>query len=809
MNAVMPWLKRHAEAAALAGLLLATVAIGLANSDGAVPLPVYLLGMVGGSTVALHAIGILLVYRSNRVINFAQIPMGVAAGLLFVRLVADRTFVRAISAVWPGAVPKPTTLGQFLSAGGGAQIGELTRDPVFRAAFGPETRLDDPRLLQFFPPGFSPREFGISAAPSWLVHVNYWLALLVGIAAAVGVLWLVYAVVVRRFSQAPKLVLTVITIAVGFFLQQVTDPLLDLLFGDPATGGQAAGQGAARLAPSVGVEVRPIVFSAGDLLTVAAMAAATAGIILFFGRSRVGIVMRGASENSERAETLGVNVNSVTARAWLIAGALSGAAAVLTVARTGAAPGAGGYDVLVRTLGAAVAGGLFRVPVTVAASLVVGIADSVTAWVFGSAAVMAGVLLAVIVVLLLVQRTRAGRADRDAGATWQATRELRPIPGVLRDLAQVRRTVRLAASLAAVVVLGFPWFMSPSQTNVGVITMIQAVIGLSLLVLTGWAGQISLGHMAFAALGAWMTVVLGWPFLPALLAGGLAGIALAVLIGIPSLKLRGLHLAISTLALGVAATAILFDDKLLGRHAETRLGRPMMLGIDFEGERAFYYLTLFVLLLSLLAVVGLRRSAVARTLIAAKDNEQTAMSFGINLLAARLMAFAVSGCMAAMAGVMFAYAQHGVDPLAYGPEGGVNVFLMTLLGGLGSVAGPVLGAFYLGGLRILSTTALGDAASIMLNPGLGVILLLILMPGGAAQGLYAVRDAWLRRLASRHRIEVPALLGSRATTAGPIPVLPKLRPSGGEVLVPKRFRLDGQWAVAARRRRRDKEAAGV
>lgn len=797
MTSARNYLRSHAQAAVIGGLVFGTVVFGVLDPGGAVPAPVYALGLVGGAAIALHAIGIVLVYRANRVINFAQIQMGVTAGLLFVRLVGHRTFIRGVAAICPACVPQPHTLGDLARLGGGPIAG-LLKDPIFAASFGPTTSLKDAGLLEYIPRGFE-RELAVYTAPGWLVHLNYLLSLIVAVGVAALLLWAVYALIIRRFAKAPKLVLTVITLAAGVFVQQISGPLLNALVPGTGAGFAPAGAGSARLASSFTMTWSPVVFSAGDIMTVVFVFAAAAALALFLSRSRLGTVLRGAAENPDRAETLGVNVGAVTARAWILAGVLSGTAAVLTVARTGAAPTTGGLDVFVRTMAAAVAGGLLLLPLAVAASFAIGTADQVFAHIFGSQAPLAAVLLVFTVLLLLAQRARSGRAEREAGASWHASRELRPIPRQLRGVPAVRFGLRALTAMTAIIALGYPWFMSPSQTNLGIVTMVYAMVGLSLLVLTGWAGQISLGQMAFAALGAWVAAVLRWPFALSLVVGSLAGMVLAVIVGIPSLKLRGLHLAISTLALGLATSAILFDPSILGSSLPSELSRPMMLGINFESERAFYYLTLAILAIAVVATMGLRRSAVARALIASKDNEQAAMSFGIGLLRARVVAFAISGFMAAGAGVVLAYAQHGVEPLAFAPDTSVSAFLMTLIGGLGSVAGPLVGALYIGGLRTFSGSAFGNLLQILLNPGIGVILLFLVMPGGVIQGLYMIRDAWLRRVASRNRIVVPSLMADRGEADYVAPIRSKLRPSGGEAFVPRRFRLDGQWLVTARR----------
>jgi branched-chain amino acid transport system permease protein len=187
---------------------------------------------------------------------------------------------------------------------------------------------------------------------------------------------------------------------------------------------------------------------------------------------------------------------------------------------------------------------------------------------------------------------------------------------------------------------------------------------------------------------------------------------------------------------------------------------------------------------------------VARVLIASKDNEQAAQSLGISLYRARLTAFAISGCIAAVAGVVLAYEQRGLHLASFGAAVSVQVFLLAIIGGLGALSGPILGALYQGGLQVLAATPFAPIAGVLLSPGVGVVVLLIAMPGGLAQGLFGLRDAWLRRVASRNRIDVPSLVADKARSEGePFRLAPKLRPTGAPEFVPVRYRTEGQWMV--------------
>jgi branched-chain amino acid transport system permease protein len=291
--------------------------------------------------------------------------------------------------------------------------------------------------------------------------------------------------------------------------------------------------------------------------------------------------------------------------------------------------------------------------------------------------------------------------------------------------------------------------------------------------------------------GAYVVAVTGLPFLVAVPLGGLAGAAVAVAVGLPALRLQGLTLAVSTLAFALAVTAVLLDGDQLGRFLPETVDRPLLLGVSLEDQRAFYLVALSTLVLSVLAVAGLRRARTGRVLVAARDNEAAAQSFGIGLLRARLTAFALSGFLAAVAGGLYAYQQAQVSANAFPAELSLLVFTWTVIGGLGALAGPLLG---FGVLAVVTLVSASPGIVALIN-GLGGIVLLLLAPGGLAQLVYDARDGLLRRLAQRHGIAVPGLGGVDPTGAAPI--RPRTGPSGAEVHVPVRYRLDEQWAASA------------
>ncbi len=714
-------------------LVLLAVAPVVLLLPGGTPLGVIGLGVVSAASLALHAAGIVLVFRSNRFINFAQLQIGAVAGTLFALLNNTQPVFRATSSICPPCVDQIT--------------------PTF-------------------------------------YRINYWVSLAISLLVAIAVSWLVYLLVVRTLERAPRLVLTVASIFLITLLAGVQRILVTVL----STEDQRTFGGITRAVPpplDIEVQTDAARFVTADLLLVAVAVVALIGVGLYLAKSRTGNAIRATAENSSRAQTLGVDVVKVTSRVWILVGALSGAAAVLGTMSAPAGDGTAPASAtsLVRILVVVVIARFTSLPMAGLAALAFGILSQAVQFSAGSTTVLDGSLVVVISGLLLLQRKESGRSDRDTSSAFLAGRQARPVPLQLRDVPSVRTLRRSSVGLVATLLIAAPFALSPSQTSTLATTVIYALVGLSLLVLTGWAGQVSLGQFGFAAVGGYVAAVSGLPFLLALPLAALAGAVVAVLVGLPALRLQGLTLAVSTLAFAASVLAVLLNPDQLGRFLPDTLDRPRLLGVDLDDQRAFYFMSLLLLLLAVVAVSGLRRSRTARVLIAARDNEPAAQSFGISLLRARLSAFAISGFLAALAGAVFAYQQGNVAADAFSVETSLLLFTFTVIGGLGSVAGPLVGFAALAVLS-LSTTSPGILAVVN---GLGGVALLLLAPGGLAQVGFDLRDGLLRRIARRSGIAVPAY--DEATLQGVAPLAPLLGPGGSAVFVPTRYALDDQWAT--------------
>jgi branched-chain amino acid transport system permease protein len=301
--------------------------------------------------------------------------------------------------------------------------------------------------------------------------------------------------------------------------------------------------------------------------------------------------------------------------------------------------------------------------------------------------------------------------------------------------------------------------------------VVFAMVGVSIMMLTGWAGQVSLGQMGFvgvgAAIGALATKQWHLDLMVAIPLAGTAGALVAVLVGLPALRVRGLFLAVTTLAFTITASNYLLNpDYPIARWIPTKhLERPPLFGrIDLETQANMYYLCLAALLLTVLAVSGLRRSRTGRVLLALRENERGAQSYGINLVRVKLMAFAISGFLAAAAGCLFVHVNSTFSPEQFGAGPSFQAFTSTVVGGLGAVTGAIMGAvFSRGGTWFLQ----GNWQ--LLPSAIGVLLVLLIFPSGLSGLFFRGRDRWLRSVAVRNGIVVPSLLADSAPVNDPIP----------------------------------------
>ncbi|MCJ7672617.1 MAG: ATP-binding cassette domain-containing protein, partial [Acidimicrobiia bacterium] len=420
-----------------------------------------------------------------------------------------------------------------------------------------------------------------------------------------------------------------------------------------------------------------------------------------------------------------------------------------------------GPTILLRALAAAVIGRMERLTVIALAAVLLGIVEQAVTWHWQEPAYVDPILFVVVLGALVLTRVRSGRAME--ASTWQTTREVRPVPRQLVRLPEVRAMRWGIAALVVGLLVGAPAMLSESKTNLASAIVIFAIIGMSLVVLTGWAGQVSLGQMAFAGIGAAVagavTARLHWDLSLGLLLGALVGAGVAFLIGPPALRRRGLTLAVTSLAFALMTSAYLLNRGFFGEGTTfdwlppDRIDRTPLFGqIGLHGETRFYYLCVVGLALAYAVVRGLRRTRTGRVLVATRENEPAAESFGVHAQRTTLFAFACSGFLAAFAGALFVHQQSGLTAGPYHPEQSLEVFTMAVIGGLGSAPGALLGAAYVRGADYFLASEWQILAT-----GVGLLAVLMLLPGGLGGAIADARDWFLRRVAQRRGIAVTSL----------------------------------------------------
>jgi branched-chain amino acid transport system permease protein len=261
------------------------------------------------------------------------------------------------------------------------------------------------------------------------------------------------------------------------------------------------------------------------------------------------------------------------------------------------------------------------------------------------------------------------------------------------------RLQRVSAVFFAAALVCFPLVASNFYLDLASQVFLASVGALSLMLLTGYAGQISLGHAGLLCAGAFTAGILykefGAPIYVTLPAAALAGALLGIVFGLPSLRLRGLYLAVSTLALH-------FVVVYLGGEYETKRGfstgisidAPVVFGVTLYGGRIWYYILLAAAALTLLLCINLLRSRTGRAWRAIRAQETVAEALGIHVAAYKLLAFVISSAIAAVAGALFAYYRSFVSVEAFSLFLTIQYVAMVIIGGMGSLLGALLGAFF-------------------------------------------------------------------------------------------------------------------
>jgi branched-chain amino acid transport system permease protein len=228
---------------------------------------------------------------------------------------------------------------------------------------------------------------------------------------------------------------------------------------------------------------------------------------------------------------------------------------------------------------------------------------------------------------------------------------------------------------------------------------IMCVASLGLMVLTGFTGQISFGHAAFVAIGAYVHVILltnNVPFVFSILAAGMAAGVVGLLIGLPAIRVSGLHLAMVTLAFSIIVEQIVGRWKdVTGGFTGLPVPRPIVFGFDFGRPQRFYFLCLAVLAIVLLALINVLRGHAGRAFVAVRDSEAAAYSLGVWVAGYKVLAFTISAGVTGLAGALLAHHVQFVTPEAFSLLLSLELIMMVVIGGLSSLRGALFGAIFI------------------------------------------------------------------------------------------------------------------
>jgi ABC-type branched-subunit amino acid transport system ATPase component/ABC-type branched-subunit amino acid transport system permease subunit len=515
----------------------------------------------------------------------------------------------------------------------------------------------------------------------------------------------------------------------------------------------------------------------------------------FLLRTTFGKTVKASAENRDLARLNGISPRRVSTFVWAVAGALATLSIVLIAGQTGAATDLAtlGPDTLVRALAAAVIAGMVSFRRAFVAGIVIGVVEAVIAFNFIDQAGLVDFLLFLAILVAVYFQSRRGAEETQA---FSFTPQRRPIPERLRSIWWVRNIDRVALVLLGLGAIALPLIATqPSRHLLYTSILVFALCGLSLTILTGWAGQLSLGQMAFAGIGALLaaafergiTVDIGWHstriirggihsmgFGPSIVLGTLVTAGLAALIGVGALRVRGLLLAVSTFAFGVAASQYFYLRPILsaGQVESVPFQRSSLFGLNTQSQRTYYFVVLAVLAVVVMITARLRRTGIGRSTIGVRDNPDGASGYTVAPTWVKLRTFALAGGIAGLAGALLAGSLQSVPLTTYfGIEDSLALVSVVVIGGLGTIAGPILGALWVIGLPAFFPTS---QLVPLLTSSVGLLVILMFFPGGFVQVAYSARDALLRvverRMGPAPAVERKALAQSiRTTERAPVP----------------------------------------
>lgn len=452
----------------------------------------------------------------------------------------------------------------------------------------------------------------------------------------------------------------------------------------------------------------------------------TGVLAVLLRRTALGTQIRAVVDRRDLAELAGVDADRVAAIGWSIGCVFAALTGILLAAQLSLQP----FNltlVVLETFAMPVIADLTSIPIAIGAGIALGVgqsqmnlwtpSDSQLASIWGA---LQSNLPVVLLLLALLVRQRLSEARGDAGVTTTLAQRRSAEPSV--------RRLTLQYTVAAVAMF-LPLTLSDVHLRQAQEIPALALIFVSIVAVTGYSGQISLGQAGYAGLGAlfFAKASVGTPQLVALLVAALAAGAVGFLTGYPAIRRRGLFLALTTFAVGAFVSRFVFAQPYFTSNVEVH--RPSLFGLSLQGDRAFYLFELAMLAIAFLVTYNLRAGALGRSLIAIRDSEQGARSVGVDARALKVLIFTVSAMLAGLGGALLAQQAGSFEPSSFDPlEASLPWFAVVIVFGADSAVAAVVGAAFV----VLVNGVTGQDNAYLVAVGL-LAAFLGRLPGGAAE----------------------------------------------------------------------------
>ena len=520
-------------------------------------------------------------------------------------------------------------------------------------------------------------------------EVPYWFAFMLGITVSAGVGALTEVGVVKPLANAPKVLPMVATLGLSSFLiftALAINPngLSGLNFPEPSSM-PTGSIGALRVTPA---------FAAQAILSPILLV----GLGVFLWRSRTGLAIRAAASSSEAADTAGVPSRSMSVLAWAIAGGVAAFSVTLIIPTKGVVtPETLGPELLIRGLAAAAIARFSNYAVAVGVATAIGVVEQVFATNPDAKGVIELVILAAVVIALLSSSSGL-RAPLE---NWGQRSLPRRLPDAYRRIPLIRVMTPLAGIAALGAAACVPLVANGSQALDATIVICLAIVGISVVVVTGLGGQLSLAQFAYAAVGAAVSIRVSADlgFLVGVAVGAVFAAIVSCALALPALRVRGLQLGVASLIFAVVTTSWLLDRSFLLGGADPAV-RPSfeIVGIDTSSSRGYYWIALVALVVVMAFTQRLRSGAWGRVVVAVRDNEDAARALAVSARSIKLQTAAVGGLIAGIGGAVYGHSLSNIAPVNFPVQSSIDAVTVAVIGGLGSLIGPIIGALYLIGI---------------------------------------------------------------------------------------------------------------